>query len=328
MEQYLPAGIELVDIITIMAGLATFLTILAVWNAALAHDPMRGRLKALNARRDVLKAGYTAAKKRAPIKRAKSMGFMKQVVNRLNLMKDEQNKKLSRQLAQAGIRSKDAIIVFMFFKLVLPIIIGIAAFVALFGFQLMDWPYTYKLVAAVGSMLAAAMAPDMYLKNAIQKRQDAIRKGLPDALDLLVICAEAGLTLDAALQRVARENERACPELADEFSLTAIELGFLQKRRDALTNLSVRVQMPAIKAVAATLIQSEKYGTPLAQSLRVLSNEFRTERMMRAEEKAARLPAIMTVPLIVFIMPTLFVVLIGPAACSVADQFVNAGLGS
>jgi len=328
MEQLLPPGIEFVDVITVLAGLATFLTVLAVWNATLAHDPMRSRLKSLNARRAALKAGYTAAKKRTAIKRTKSMGFMKQVVNRLNLMKDEQNKKIGQQLAEAGIRSKDAIVVFMFFKLVLPIIIGIAAFVALFGFQVVAWPSTHKLVAAVGSMLVASMAPDIYLKNAIQKRQDAIRKGLPDALDLLVICAEAGLTLDAALQRVARENERACPELADEFSLTSIELGFLPKRRDALTNLSTRVPMPAIKAVAATLIQSEKYGTPLAQSLRVLSSEFRSERMMRAEEKAARLPAIMTVPLIVFIMPTLFVVLIGPAACSVADQFVNAGIGS
>lgn len=323
MEQYLPSGLEIVDIITVTAGLAVFLTVLAIWNATLAHDPMRGRLKALNARRQALKAGYTAPRKRAPIKRAKSMGFMKQVVNRFNLMKDEQNKKISHLLGTAGIRSKDAVVVFLFFKLVLPVLIGICAVIALFGFQITEWGTTHKLGAAVGAMLAASLSPDMYIKNKAQKRQDAIRKGLPDALDLLVICAEAGLTLDSALQRVARENERACPELADEFSLTSIELGFLQERRQALTNLSKRVNMPALKAVAATLIQSEKYGTPLAQSLRVLSNEFRGERMMRAEEKAARLPAIMTVPLIVFIMPALFVVLIGPAACSVADQFVN-----
>jgi tight adherence protein C len=325
MEDMLPFGLETVDVITLMAGLATFLLVVAIWNTTLAHDPMRGRLKALDARRQVLKADYTAARRRAPIKRAKSMGFMKQVVNRLNLMKDEQNQKIGAQMAEAGIRSKDAIIVFMFFKLVLPVIIGIIAFVALFGFQVTDWPSTYKLVAAVGAMLLASMGPDFYIKNAIQKRQDAIRKGLPDALDLLVICAEAGLTLDAAMLRVARENEKACPELADEFSLTSIELGFLQERRQALTNLTMRVPMPAIKAVSATLIQSEKYGTPLAQSLRVLSAEFRNERMMKAEEKAARLPAIMTVPLIVFIMPTLFVVLIGPAACSVSDQFIGRG---
>ena len=326
MEDMLPFGLEAVDVITLMAGLATFLLVVAIWNTTLAHDPMRGRLKALNARRQVLKADYTAARRRAPIKRAKSMGFMKQVVKRLNLMKDEQTQKIGQQLAEAGIRSRDAVIVFMFFKLVLPIIIGIAAFVALFGFQVTDWSFTYKLVAAVGSMLVASLGPDFYIKNAIQKRQDAIRKGLPDALDLLVICAEAGLTLDAAMQRVARENEKACPELADEFSLASIELGFLQERRQALTNLMTRVPMPAIKAVSATLIQSEKYGTPLAQSLRVLSAEFRNERMMRAEEKAARLPAIMTVPLIVFIMPTLFIVLIGPAACSVSDQFIGRGV--
>lgn len=323
MEDLLPFGMTGVDVITLMAGLATFLMVVAVWNTTLAPDPMRGRLKALHARRQVLKSEYTAARRRAPINKAKSMGFMKQVVKRLNLMKDEQNQKISAQLAQAGIRSRDAVIVFLFFKLILPLFIGIGAFVALFGFQMAAWPMLYKLAAAVGVMLLASMAPDFYIKNAIQKRQDAIRKGLPDALDLLVICAEAGLTLDAALQRVARENERACPELADEFSLASIELGFLQERRQALINLMTRVPMPAIKAVSATLIQSEKYGTPLAQSLRVLSAEFRNERMMKAEEKAARLPAVMTVPLIVFIMPTLFVVLIGPAACNVSDQFIG-----
>ncbi|MEX1147522.1 MAG: type II secretion system F family protein, partial [Sphingomonadales bacterium] len=157
MEQYLPTGIEIVDIITVMAGLATFLIVLAIWNATLAHDPMRGRLKALNARRQVLKSGYTAARRRAPINRARSMGAMKQVLNRFNLMKDEQNRKFSQKLNEAGIRSKDAVVVFMFFKLILPVIIGICAFVALFGLQITDWQGTHKLVAAVGAMLAASL---------------------------------------------------------------------------------------------------------------------------------------------------------------------------
>jgi tight adherence protein C len=152
---------------------------------------------------------------------------------------------------------------------------------------------------------------------------DAIRKGLPDALDLLVICAEAGLTVDAAFNRVAKELGRGYPELGDEFALTAIELGFLTERRTAFENLAYRVNLDSIRGVVTTMIQTEKYGTPLASALRVLSAEFRNERMMRAEEKAARLPAIMTVPLILFILPTLFIVVIGPAACSIGDAFSN-----
>ena len=161
--------------------------------------------------------------------------------------------------------------------------------------------------------------PELYVGNIEGKRTTAIRKGLPDALDLLVICAEAGLTVDAAFNRVARELGRAYPELGDEFALTAIELSFLTERRAAFENLAYRVNLDSVKGVVTTMIQTERYGTPLASALRVLSAEFRNERMMRAEEKAARLPAIMTVPLILFILPVLFVVILGPAACSISD---------
>src|SRR4051812_6277946 len=179
----------------------------------------------------------------------------------------------------------------------------------------------YGLVAL--SFILSYKAPDIYLKNKITKRSNAIRKGLPDALDLLVICAEAGLTVDAAFARVSRELGKAYPELGEEFSLTAIELGFLTDRRQAFENLANRINLDAIRGVVTTMIQTEKYGTPLASALRVLSAEFRNERMMRAEEKAARLPAIMTGPLILFILPTLFVVILGPASCSINDSFLH-----
>jgi len=186
-----------------------------------------------------------------------------------------------------------------------------------------DWSAFKRYMLVAGTIVLAYKAPDLYLKNKITKRSAAIRKGLPDALDLLVICAEAGLTVDAAFHRIARELGRAYPELGDECALTAIELGFLSERRQAFENLAQRVDLDAVKGVVTTMIQTEKYGTPLASALRVLSAEFRNERMMRAEEKAARLPAIMTVPLILFILPTLFVVILGPAACSIADAFKN-----
>ena len=163
--------------------------------------------------------------------------------------------------------------------------------------------------------------PMYWVNSRVQKRQAEIVSGFPDALDLLVICAEAGLTVDAAFNRVARELGRAYPELGDEFALTAIELSFLSERRQAFENLAYRVKLEAVKGVTTTMVQTERYGTPLASALRVLSAEFRNERMMRAEEKAARLPAIMTVPLILFILPVLFIVILGPAACSIADAF-------
>lgn len=324
MASYIPFGMSVDTLITLMAGLAAFLMVFAVWNATLVRDPMRGRVKSLQSRREALKAGYTTPRKRTHrMRHVKSVGLMRRVVKNLNLSRREQTAKITDQLEMAGWRAKDALVIYLFFKLVLPIFLGILAVIAIYGLDLFHLPPLLKLVAAFAIVGAAAAAPNIFVSNKISKRRAAIQKALPDALDLLVICAEAGLTLDAALNRVGRENAQSFPELADEFSLTAIELGFLPNRRQALLNLTKRVASPAIRAVTATLIQAEKYGTPLANSLRVLSAEFRNERMMKAEEKAAKLPVVMTVPLIVFIMPTLFIVLLGPAACKVSDQFVH-----
>jgi tight adherence protein C len=176
-----------------------------------------------------------------------------------------------------------------------------------------------KLALTLFVPIGAFMLPDLWLKNAIQKREDIMRKSLPDALDLLVICAEAGLGLDAALDRVGGEITQSQPVLAEEIGITAVELGFLPDRRTALNGFAERVQLPSVRALINTLVQTEKYGTPLAQALRVLSAELREERMMRAEEKAAKLPATLTVPMIMFILPTLFIVLIGPAIIQVFD---------
>jgi tight adherence protein C len=185
-----------------------------------------------------------------------------------------------------------------------------------------DMPLMMRLTAVVGAAVAGAYAPILALRRVIARRQHRIRRQLPDSLDLLVICAEAGLSLDAALTRVARDLGPAAPQLADELGLTAVELGFLPNRRQALQNLARRTDLPAIRGVVNTLVQTERYGTPLAQALRVLAAEFREERMLKAEEKAARLPAILTVPMIIFILPTLFVVLIGPAMVRVVHNFM------
>lgn len=322
MDFALPFGLVVEDVLTVLVGLAAFISVVAVWQATLVRDPMRSRVKTLESRREALRSGYIAPRKRrVPVRTVNSVGYMRQIVSKLNLLGSEQTKNTAAYLAQAGWRSKDAVVVYLFFKLVLPIVIGVLAILFLYVLQVWGLAPMQRMVAAIGAVLISAVGPNLYVKNVIQKRHAAIRKAMPDALDLLVICAEAGLTLDAALSRVSRELGRSYPELADELSLASIELGFLQERRQALENLSKRVDLAQMRSVVTTLLQTEKYGTPLAQSLRVLANEFRNERLLKAEEKAAKLPATLTVPLIVFILPALFVVLIGPAVIRMMDQF-------
>jgi tight adherence protein C len=222
-------------------------------------------------------------------------------------------------LAQAGYRSRDAVVAFQFAKIVAPVVLGVIAVVILYGVGAYELSAPVRVLVCFGAVIFGLFLPDIYLKNITDKRRNTIRKALPDALDLMVICAEAGLSLDATLKRVSEEFGRACAPLADELALAALELGFLPDRRQALRNLDVRTGVPGIRGMVNSLLQADKYGTPVAQSLRVLAAEFRDERMLRAEEKAARLPAMLTVPMIIFILPPLFVVLLGPAVLRTMD---------
>ena len=318
-------GLTATDVGTLLAALATLAMLFALYAVMTVRDPMAKRVKALNERREQLKAGITAStgKRRASlVKKNQTTDNMRSFLSSLKVLQDDQLKDAQIRLAQAGIRSKDLAVAVIFGRMFMPIIIGGLAVVLLYvvGIQ-PEWGPMKRFFAFAITLILAYKAPDLYIDNKVTKRSAAIRKGLPDALDLLVICAEAGLTVDAAFNRVARELGKAYPELGDEFQLTAIELSFLTERRMAFENLANRVKLDAVKGVVTTMVQTEKYGTPLASALRVLSAEFRHERMMRAEEKAARLPAIMTVPLILFILPTLFVVILGPAACSNSEAF-------
>jgi len=317
-------GVDVIWVATLLSGVAAFAVLLAIYAATTVRDPMTKRVKALNERREQLKAGITASTKRRAklVKQNQTTDRIRSLLSNLKVLQDSQVKAAQIKLMQAGIRSKEWAVAVIFGRLVLPIVFGGLMVYIVYGTDsFSDWTpiKRYGLVAV--TFILSYKAPDLFLNNKIKKRSDAIRKGLPDALDLLVICAEAGLTVDAAFHRVAKELGKAYPELGDEFTLTAIELGFLSERRAAFENLAMRVKLDAVKGVVTTMVQTEKYGTPLASALRVLSAEFRNERMMRAEEKAARLPAIMTIPLILFILPTLFVVILGPAACSISDAF-------
>ncbi|RST30501.1 type II secretion system F family protein [Sphingomonas ginkgonis] len=319
-------GVDVIWVATLLSAVATFAVLTAIYAATTVKDPMARRVKALNERREQLKAGIVAStnKRKKLTNKNQAADTVRGILSSFKMLQDDQIKKTQVRLMQAGIRTKDLAFFIIFARFILPVVLGIAVVLAVYvfdSFPTWGWFKRYALVA--GTLVLSYKSPDIWLKNKVSKRSDKIRKGLPDALDLLVICAEAGLTVDAAFGRVSRELGKAYPELGDEFGLTAIELGFLAERRLAFENLATRVDLEAVRGVVTTMIQTEKYGTPLASALRVLSAEFRNERMMRAEEKAARLPAIMTVPLILFILPTLFVVILGPAACAIKDSFIN-----
>lgn len=320
-------GFDVVLVGTVLAGLAAFAVIMAIYAAVTIKDPMAKRVKSLNARRDELKAGIITqgSKKRASlVRKTHAADKVKEKLDSMKVLQQSQLEVVQQKLAHAGYRNKELAVYIIGARAILPIVLGFLGFMSIYVLEMFpDWgPFT-RLGAMAAILFLAYKGPEIYLANKSAKRTKEIQKGLPDALDLLVICAEAGLTVDAAFNRVAKELGRAYPELGDEFALTAIELSFLNERKQAFNNLAYRVNLEAVKGVVTTMIQTERYGTPLASALRVLSAEFRNERMMRAEEKAARLPAIMTVPLILFILPVLFIVILGPAACSISDALIN-----
>ena len=320
-------GFDVVVVGTLLAGLAAMAVMFAIYTALTIKDPMAKRVKSLEARRDELKAGIVTggSKKRASlVRKTDKTDKMKERLDSMKVLQESQLEEVAQKLAHAGIRNKELAVYVILARAILPVVVGGFAAIMIYWVDFFpDWG-SMKRIGGLGlAIFGGYKAPELFLSNKSNKRTAEIQKGLPDALDLLVICAEAGLTVDAAFNRVAKELGRAYPELGDEFALTAIELSFLNERRDAFNNLAYRVDLEAVKGVVTTMVQTERYGTPLASALRVLSAEFRNERMMRAEEKAARLPAIMTVPLILFILPVLFIVILGPAACSISDALID-----
>jgi tight adherence protein C len=308
-----------------LAGLAAFVNVFLLYRVMLERDPRGPRVKAINERVRELREGIARPRARRQARRVKSIGVIREVVNSLHLLRTREAEKVVLKLMRAGWRSRDALNVYFFLKLSLPFVFGIAALFLLYVVKVGELDSTMRMIVALVAVVVGAYAPEIAVHQRISKRRKALLKGLPDMLDLMVICAESGQSLDAAIARVARELGQSFPELAEELHLTSAELGLLPDRRQALENLNRRTELPGIRAIVNTLFQSEKYGTPLSQSLRVLAAEFRNDRMMKAETKAARLPAILTVPMILFILPPLFIVLIGPAIISAIDNFARMG---
>lgn len=310
----------------VLAAGAAFVSVIALWQALRLQDPITQRARSIANREEELRAAVLAPRRRtSPVAQIQSEALMSQVVARLKLLQGNKTREIRERLAQAGLRSREALIAFLFFKLTLPLAFGAIAVLILEVFHLYDLGPMGRLTAALGAVVFGAYGPEIWIKNQITKRRKALENQLPDTLDLFVICVEAGLSLDAALKRSADELSRGAPEFADELMLTSVELGFLPERAVALRNLAKRTGLKSIAAVVSALLQTEKFGTPLAQSLRVLASEFRNQRLLKAEEKAARLPAVLTVPMVVFILPTLFIVLLGPAVLSVIDNFRKMG---
>jgi tight adherence protein C len=292
----------------VVVAIAAFVACWALWTALTWQPPIEARLKALRTRRM-----KTRSEHGRPSPKATSLGFMRSIADRLNLLRGAAAEQTTRKLRQAGFTSRDATIVYIFVKLALPLALGFLMILLTSVTNLLVVSEDMVLPICIGAVLLGFMAPELYIKNVAAKRREILNYVLPEGLDLLTICVEAGLSIDAAFRRVAKEMHGPMPVLAAEFEMTAIELTYLPDRQQALENMAERSNLDAVTALVNALRQTEKYGTPLAQSLRVLCQEFRQTRASKAEEKGARTPALMTVPLMVFILPTLITVLLAPA---------------
>jgi tight adherence protein C len=247
----------------------------------------------------------------------------KTVVERLQLSRLLEDPKVAEKLAQAGFRGPRPVSTFYFFRFILPFVFGAAAAVYLFFINDFGMPIVTKIAACVGGLTFGYYAPNVYITNVSQKRRDSSVGAFPDALDLLLICVESGLSVETAIQKVSQEIGGASIELAEELTLLTAELSYLPERRQAYEGLARRTNHPGVKSVMTAMIQAERYGTPVGTALRVMAKDNRDMRLSAAEKKAAQLPAKLTVPMIVFFLPVLFVVILGPAIIRVTDMMAT-----
>jgi tight adherence protein C len=311
-------------------ALLAFVTVIGLGLPWLQQDIFATRLKVITQRRGELsqQRKQRLEQKRPTLRRTVASGrvnLMRTVIEKLKLNQIMEQPELRKKLLRAGKRSQQALITFAFLRIALPFAFGGFAALLLFGSSNVRLIASLKVVICMGALLFGYFLPDILVSNAIAKRQQDIQRKFPDALDLMVICIESGISLEAAFGRVSEEMAEDAPALAEEVALTTAELAFLSDRREALENFAGRTGNPSVKSLVTSLIQSEKYGTPLGAALRVVAQEGRDSRMSRAEEKAAALPAKLTVPMVAFFLPVLFLVLIGPTIIQVMRAFSGNG---
>jgi tight adherence protein C len=306
-----------------LVGLGAFLTILTLFAPMFRGNKLEGRLKSLSSRREELRKrsrqAMALSHQGGTLRQADS-GFAKKIVERFQLNKLLNDPKVADKMAQAGYRGPKPITRYYFFRLVLPFVFGIVAATYLYGIAPFKLAPNAKLLLSVGAFVLGYYAPHLFVTNQISKRKESIVQAFPDALDLLLICVESGMSVEAAIQKVSGEIGGRSIELAEEMTLLGAELSYLPERRMAYEGLSKRVDYAGVKSVTTAMIQAEKYGTPLGAALRVMAKENRDMRLMAAEKKAAALPAKLTVPMILFLLPVLFIVILGPAILKVTDM--------
>ena len=288
----------------------------------LEGDKMRKRMKSVSTQRDALKERRLKELSQSQrTLRSGNKGGIKNFVDRFSLQKLLEASDLKDKLAQAGMRGQRPVYMFYFFRFASPIILGVIGLVFLMGLNSMNLTFSQNVLFTMTLIVFGYYAPGVYVRNVATKRATKIAAVFPDALDLLLICVESGMSVELAFGRVSQEMAENSVELAEEFSLTTAELSYLQSRRQAYENLARRNDNSGIKSVSTALVQSERYGTPLGETLRTLANENRQMRVMAAEKKAAALPAKLTVPMILFFLPVLFIVILTPAAMRLGDAF-------
>jgi tight adherence protein C len=306
-------------IMAVLVAVATFATILTVAIPLLETDKLGRRMKVVASERERIRARERERLKESKISlRQQPKAYMKNIVDKFNLSSWLGTDQAKEQMTRAGFRGAQAEVAFLFFRLVTPIGLFVFALFYFFFISKLGWPKMMDLGASIGAAYLGLKAPEIYISNTIAKRQKSMTRAVPDALDLLLICVESGMSIEHAFRTVAPEIGSQSIPLAEELTLATAELSYLSDRRLAFENLGTRTGVDSLKQISTVLTQAERYGTPLGQALRVVANETRQKRMSEAEKKAAALPPKLTVPMILFFLPVLFAVIITPAMIQVA----------
>ena len=314
------------NLLTAFVGVVCFATIVTLVLPMMNRSSLEGRLKSVANRREELRRRSReemAKRGTGSSLRQTDEGLYRKVVDRLQLSRLLEDPKVAEKMAQAGFRGPRPISAFYFFRFVMPFVFAMLAGFYLFVVNDFGLPPMSRFTICVAALLVGYYAPNVYISNIAQKRRESIVAAFPDSLDLLLICVESGMSIEAAIQKVSQEVGGSSIELAEELTLVSAELSYLPERRQAYEGLAKRTNHPGIKAVATAMIQAERYGTPLGAALRVMSKENRELRLSAAEKIAAALPAKLTVPMILFFLPVLFVMILGPAIITVQDTLAK-----
>jgi len=314
MEAFAAALMNPGNLVAIAVAFGVFFTVITLGQSLVSGEQLNKRMKSVAQRREELRrlSRQTISKDGGGSIRRTDTSPYRALVEKLNLRTLLEDPKVVEKLAAAGFRGPKPVSTFYFFRFAMPFVLGAMAAFYMFGLNVGHLSLQIKSVVCMAALVIGYYAPNIYISNLATKRRQSIVAAFPDALDLLLISVESGMSIETALQRVSGEIGAASIELAEELSLLVAELSYLPERRMAYEGLAVRTNHPGIKSVCTAMIQAEKFGTPLGTALRVMAKENRELRLSAAEKKAAALPAQLTVPMIVFFLPVLFVVILGP----------------